>query len=255
MHPPPPLITSNPRPRTTPPPPSIHPRPPHFHLTPCLSPAILIISTFFAGISSLTVTSRIAFAMARDGAFPASSYIRVIYPATKSPLATVALVFIVDALLLLLPLGTTVALTAVLSITVIGALALARPPSPALRAPQCYARAAQVARKHAHVPPAGLTAAGYQVSYAIPLVLRVIYRDTFVPGAFSLGAFSLPIHIIASSWLLFTSLIFFVRRRRACGGRASMNAGRRHPPQTPPRPLPRWPTPSLARTLARRSGR
>ena len=39
--------------------------------------------------------------------------------------------------------------------------------------------------------------AGYQVSYAIPLVLRVIYRDTFVPGAFHLGVLSLPIHIIA----------------------------------------------------------
>ena len=60
--------------------------------------------------------------MARDGAFPGSDYVKVIYPATKSPLGTVALVFIVDSILLLFPLGTSLALNAVLSITVIGEL-------------------------------------------------------------------------------------------------------------------------------------
>ena len=82
--------------------------------------ALLIINVFFAGISSLTVTSRIAYAMARDGAFPYSWAIRPVSPFTKTPLATVALVFVVDALLLLLPLGATQAFAAVTSITVIG---------------------------------------------------------------------------------------------------------------------------------------
>ena len=123
--------------------------------------AILIISTFFAGISSLTVTSRIAFAMARDGAFPYSAWIRPVWQATKSPIGTVVLVFGLDAVILLIQLGSAKALGAILSITVIG----------------------------------------YQISYAIPLILRVIYREQFVQGAFSLGIFSLPIHIAASAWL------------------------------------------------------
>jgi amino acid transporter len=35
--------------------------------------ALLIVNIFFAGFSSMTVTSRIGFAMARDGAFPFSN--------------------------------------------------------------------------------------------------------------------------------------------------------------------------------------
>jgi amino acid transporter len=131
---------------------------------------VLIINLFFAGISSLTVTSRIAFAMARDGAFPYSESLRVVWPVTKSPVRTVLLVFVVDALLLLLPLATTVALSAVLAITVIG----------------------------------------YQVSYAIPILLRVTTgRKTFRQGAFSLGRYSMPIHAIGGGWLFLTSFIFF----------------------------------------------
>lgn len=34
--------------------------------------ALLLVNTFFAGFSSLTVTSRIGYAMARDLAFPYS---------------------------------------------------------------------------------------------------------------------------------------------------------------------------------------
>ena len=36
---------------------------------------LLIINLFFAGFSSMTVTSRIMFAIARDGGFPFSSYL------------------------------------------------------------------------------------------------------------------------------------------------------------------------------------
>jgi hypothetical protein len=52
--------------------------------------------------------------MARDGAFPCSAYIRPVWHVTKSPLGTVALVFVTDALILLLPLATTIALNAIL---------------------------------------------------------------------------------------------------------------------------------------------
>ena len=130
---------------------------------------VLIINLFFAGISSLTVTSRIAFAMARDGAFPGSDKLRSVWGVTKSPILTVLLVFVIDALLLLLPLATTVALNAVLSITVIG----------------------------------------YQISYAIPIILRATTgRASFVQSTFNLGRWSLPIHIVAGTWLFLTSFIF-----------------------------------------------
>ena len=46
-----------------------------------------------------------------------------------------------------------------------------------------------------------ITVIGFQVSYAIPLALRVIYRDNFEQGFYSLGKFSVPIHIMASAWV------------------------------------------------------
>jgi amino acid transporter len=131
--------------------------------------AVLIINLFFAGISSLTVTSRIAFAMVRDGALPGSERLRVVWGVTKSPIYTVLLVFVIDALLLLLPLATTVALNAVLSVTVIG----------------------------------------YQISYAIPIILRATTgRASFVQGAFNLGRWSMLVHVLAGAWLFLTSFIF-----------------------------------------------
>jgi amino acid transporter len=83
---------------------------------------LLIMNLFFAGMSSLTVTSRIGFAMARDGAFPGSEMIRVVNQKVKMPLRTVFLVFVVDVIILLIPLGSTVAFAAVTSITTIGSV-------------------------------------------------------------------------------------------------------------------------------------
>ena len=57
-------------------------------------------------VSSLTVTTRIAFAMARDGAFPFGKQLAHVWPMTKSPVGAVILVFVTDCLLLLLPLTT-----------------------------------------------------------------------------------------------------------------------------------------------------
>lgn len=56
---------------------------------------------------AVTVTTRIAFAMARDGALPGSSTLRYVWPVTKSPVWTVVLIFGIDAVLMLLPLGNT----------------------------------------------------------------------------------------------------------------------------------------------------
>ena len=140
---------------------------------------ILVVNLFFAGMSSLTVTSRIGFAMARDGAFPYSRHLSAVNGWTRTPMRAVLLVFVVDSLLLLLPLTTMnldpkygpIAFNAVTSITVIG----------------------------------------YQLSYAIPIFLRVLVKPRqFVRGDFHLGPFSLIVGWIAALWLTVTSIFLFL---------------------------------------------
>jgi hypothetical protein len=43
---------------------------------------------------------------------------------------------------------------------------------------------------------------------AIPVALRVIYRDKFVRGPFHLGVFSYPVAILAVLWIAFISIVF-----------------------------------------------
>ena len=94
---------------------------------------LLIINMYFSGQGSFTVTTRISFAMARDGAFPLSKYIRYILPSTKEPLGSIVFTCFVDSLLISLIVINTTAFTAVTSLAVIG----------------------------------------YQISYAIPIFLRI----------------------------------------------------------------------------------
>ena len=95
--------------------------------------ALLIINLFFAGFSSMTVTTRIGFAMARDGAFPFSGFLYKVNSKTQTPDRIIFLVFLMDALLCLLPLASSTAFTAI----------------------------------------TGICTIGYQISYAIPILLRV----------------------------------------------------------------------------------
>ena len=130
---------------------------------------LLLINCFFAGFSSLTVTSRIGFAMARDGAFPYSEKLRYVHPKTKSPVAMIFLVFFLDALFCMLPLISNTAFDAITSITTIG----------------------------------------YEISYMIPILLRItIARKSFVRSDFHLGSFSTPLGILSVIYLVFTSVIF-----------------------------------------------
>ena len=68
---------------------------------------LMIINLFFAGSASLTVTTRISFALARDGAFPGSTYIRKVSASNQNPIGTVVFVFFVDAVILLIALSPT----------------------------------------------------------------------------------------------------------------------------------------------------
>jgi amino acid transporter len=56
-----------------------------------------------------------------------------------------------------------------------------------------------------------LTAVGFQVSYAIPIICKVIWRPTNFPVTpFDLGNWSFPVGVISSLWLIGTSCIFFL---------------------------------------------
>jgi len=132
--------------------------------------SLLLVNVFCAGFSSMTVTSRIGFAMARDRAFPFSKVLHRVNPTTKAPDTMIALVFAMDVLLCLIPLISSTAFEAI----------------------------------------AGISAIGYQISYAIPILLRLtVSKNTFKQSTFSLGDFwSVPIGWIAVIWLFMTSCFF-----------------------------------------------
>ena len=130
---------------------------------------LLLINIFFAGFSSMTVTSRIGFAMARDGAFPKSNFLYKVSEKAKAPARIIGLVFIMDFLLCLLPLISTTAFEAI----------------------------------------TGVSAVGYQISYAIPILCRLtVSKNTFKKSAFDLGWASIPIGWVSVAFLCITSVFF-----------------------------------------------
>jgi amino acid transporter len=82
--------------------------------------SLLLVNLFCAGFSSMTVTSRIGFAMARDRAFPFSKVLHRVNSTTKAPDTMILLVFILDVLLCLLPLISQTAFEAIAGISAIG---------------------------------------------------------------------------------------------------------------------------------------
>ncbi|CAF0949281.1 unnamed protein product [Adineta steineri] len=131
---------------------------------------LLIVNLHFAGTSSMTVTSRIGFAMARDGIFPFSKQLRWIWERKKIPLVNVIFVLTIDTLFLLLQLVSETAFSSIIAVTTLG----------------------------------------YQISYLMPILFRcTTARHTFHLGEFNLGRFSIPTAIISCIWLSITSILMF----------------------------------------------
>ena len=78
---------------------------------------IIAVMIFSSGFSGITVFSRIAYSMARDGAFPCSGYLKELDPKTKVPLRIIFFLFILTSLLSMLPLVSHDAFTAILQIS------------------------------------------------------------------------------------------------------------------------------------------
>jgi amino acid transporter len=132
---------------------------------------ILALIVYLSGMTAITATSRLSFAMARDKALPLSKYLSIVNSHTKSPIGAVLFVFVVCALLLLLPLVSTTAFTQIVSISSVG----------------------------------------YQISYGIPILLRLtIGRQKFRQNAFSLGRFSIVIGWVATIFCFLTAAILLL---------------------------------------------
>jgi len=53
-----------------------------------------------------------------------------------------------------------------------------------------------------------ITTIGLYTSYSIPIALRVIFRSSFKPGPFYLGAFSIPVAMLAVAWNIAITVFF-----------------------------------------------
>jgi amino acid transporter len=134
---------------------------------------LVAVNLFFAGISSVAVTGRITYALMRDEAFPYSQFFGQVHPTLKSPMHSIMFVCIIDSLLQLLALNSD-GVTAFYSIT-------------------------------------ALCVIGFQVSYCIPIVLKVIFDPVDFPvTSMSLGKWSKVFGIISSTWLIVTSVLLFL---------------------------------------------
>ena len=84
---------------------------------------LILVNFFFAGLASVAVTGRITFALSRDNAFPYSEFLKKVHPVLKSPINSMCFVFMLDALIMLLPLdpaGGSSAFLAIIGLCTIG---------------------------------------------------------------------------------------------------------------------------------------
>jgi amino acid transporter len=134
---------------------------------------LVVYVLFFAGVSSVAVTGRITYALMRDKAFPHSDFWAQVHPTLHTPINAIMFVCIFDFLLLLVPLAGDNGTTAFASIT-------------------------------------GLTSIGFQISYALPIALKLYYQPSNFPlTPFHLGVWSRPLGILSCLWLFSTSCFFF----------------------------------------------
>lgn len=133
---------------------------------------LLAVAVFLTGFSSITVLSRMAYSMARDGAFPWFHYLRELDPQTKAPTRIVFMLLAVSSTLTLLPLLSTTAYTAITQISTV-----------------CT-----------------------QVSYLVPIYLRITAAKTKFKQhtGFNLGRYSLLLGRLSFLWLAVSTIIILL---------------------------------------------
>ncbi|KAF8694665.1 hypothetical protein AX14_001959 [Amanita brunnescens Koide BX004] len=129
----------------------------------------IIVLQFAMGSSVLTATSRQIFAFSRDGGFFFSSWLYNVNRRVHAPVRCVWFAVAVALLLGFLSFAGPNAIGAIFSLVVIS----------------------------------------QYMSYSIPIMARHLGRDKIARGPFHLGRFSLPIAIVAVSWMTFMIVVFF----------------------------------------------
>jgi len=130
--------------------------------------SFIVIAQYMMGASYLTSSSRQTFAFARDGALPFSRFIYSVNKYTLAPVNAVWCTAFLSILLGLLAFAGAAAIGAVFSLAVIG----------------------------------------QYVAYSIPIAARFMGGQPFTPGPFNLGKFSLPVAVVAVTWMTFMSIVF-----------------------------------------------
>jgi amino acid transporter len=134
---------------------------------------ISIVAMFFCGMASVTANSRMIYAFSRDGAVPGHKLWHRLHPTSRTPVNAVWLAAVAAFLLGVPSLyqvgGYSVAFFAIVSIGTVG----------------------------------------LYVAYAIPIYLRLRAGDSFKPGPWTLGKWYKPIGIIAVTWVVVITLLFF----------------------------------------------
>ncbi|ETW79955.1 amino acid transporter, partial [Heterobasidion irregulare TC 32-1] len=139
--------------------------------------AFVVMVQYMMGSSMVLAASRQSFAFARDGALPFSSILYRMNGYTGTPVNTVGFVVALALLLGLLVFAGAQAINAVFAISV----------------------------------------TALYIAYAIPIAARVVWRkqNGWTPGAFSLGAFSIPVAVVAVSYMCFMTVVFLFPTTRA----------------------------------------
>ncbi len=134
---------------------------------------IVVINLFLAGISSVAVTGRITYALMRDKAFAYSEFWGAVHPYFQTPVNAIFFVCMFDMLIQLLPLipnGGDTAFNSIVSLSTIS----------------------------------------FQVSYGMPILLKLIYQPKSFPmTSMSLGVWSIPCGIASCLWLFGTACFLF----------------------------------------------
>lgn len=134
---------------------------------------LFILNNFGNGFNHYTVTSRVAYALARDNAFPLSGWIKKLNRDTKNPDNANAFVFFVESFLLVI----------------------------------------YILNSDVYDNLTSLCAIGVHSSWLIPISLRFYKQCSGAQlpvGKFSLGRYSMIAGFISASWLLITCFAFMI---------------------------------------------
>ncbi|KAF8606392.1 APC amino acid permease [Ceratobasidium sp. AG-I] len=149
--------------------------------------SVVVLTQWGMGSSIVLATSRQVFAFSRDGAMPFSGWLYRMNEFTETPVNTVWFSVFIAALLGLLAFAGDAAIGAVFS--------------------ACGKSCSSL--KYSDYVAQQISVIGLYIAYTIPIGARFIFKGhNYKPGPFNLGAFGLPVAIIAIAFMTFIDIVF-----------------------------------------------